>query len=82
MRILCAACTCLVTLLHALGTTPAVQKELLRHADIQTTLNIYTQAASAERRKAASKVVNALWKCKARRDVVRVGTFRKSRVRG
>lgn len=63
------------TLLHALGTTPAVQKELVRHADIQTTLNIYTQAISAEKRKAASKVVNALWK-KAR--VVRTGTSRKS----
>ncbi len=50
------------TLLHALGTTPAVQKELLRHADIQTTLNIYTQAVTAEKRKAASKVVSALWK--------------------
>jgi hypothetical protein len=69
------------TLLHALGTTPAVQKELLRHADIQTTLNIYIQAVSAEKRKAASKVVSALWKCKARR-VVRVGTFRKRSVRG
>jgi integrase len=50
------------TLLHALGTTPAVQKELLRHADIQTTLNIYTQAVSAEKREAASKVVSTLWK--------------------
>jgi integrase len=50
------------TLLHALGTTPAVQKELLRHADIQTTLNVYTQAVSADKREAASKVVNALWK--------------------
>ena len=50
------------TLLHALGTSPAVQKELLRHANIQTTLNIYTQAVSADKREAASKVVNALWK--------------------
>ena len=50
------------TLLHSLGTTPAVQKELLRHADIQTTLNIYTQAVSAEKREAASKVVSTLWK--------------------
>jgi integrase len=50
------------TLLHALGTTPAVQKELLRHADIQTTLNIYTRAVSAEKREAASKVVRELWK--------------------
>ena len=44
------------TLLHALGTTPAVQKELLRHADIQTTLNIYTQAVTSAKREAASKV--------------------------
>jgi integrase len=50
------------TLLHAFGTRPAVQKELLRHADIQTTMNIYTQAIPAEKREAASKVVNALWK--------------------
>jgi integrase len=50
------------TLLHALGTTPAVQKELLRHADIQTTLNLYTHAISADKREAASKVVGVLWK--------------------
>ncbi len=50
------------TLLHALGTAPAVQKELLRHADIQTTMNIYTQAISSEKREAASKLVHALWK--------------------
>ena len=50
------------TLLHALGAKPAVQKELLRHADIQTTLNIYTQAISADKREAASRVVTALWR--------------------
>lgn len=50
------------TLLHAFGTTPAVQKELLRHANIQTTLNVYTQAISADKREAATKVVGALWK--------------------
>ena len=50
------------TLLHALGTTPAVQKELLRHADIQTTLNVYTRAVSADKRQAASKVVDVLWR--------------------
>jgi integrase len=49
------------TQLHALGTAPAVQKELLRHADIQTTLNIYTQAISADKRDAASKVAQRLW---------------------
>jgi integrase len=50
------------TLLHSLGTTPAVQKELLRHANIQTTFNVYTQAVTAEKREAATKVVGALWK--------------------
>ena len=50
------------TLLHALGTLPAVQKELLRHADIQTTMNVYTQAIPAEKREAASKVASVLWK--------------------
>jgi integrase len=48
------------SLLHSLGTKPAVQKELLRHADIQTTLNIYTQAVSSEKREAASLVSKAL----------------------
>ena len=32
------------TLLDALGATPAVQKELMRHSDIQTTINLYAQA--------------------------------------
>lgn len=50
------------TLIHALGTTPAVQKELLRHASIQTTLNLYTQAVSEDKREAALKVVGVLWK--------------------
>jgi integrase len=49
-------------MLHALGTKPAVQKELLRHADIRTTLNIYTLAASAVKREVASKVVKAQWR--------------------
>jgi len=49
------------TLLHGFGATPAVQKELLRHANIQTTLNVYTQAISAEKREAASRVVDALY---------------------
>jgi len=50
------------TLLHALGAAPAVQKELLRHADIHTTLNLYTQAVTSAKREAASKVVDALWR--------------------
>ena len=32
------------TLLHALGVDLKVQQELLRHADVRTTMNIYTQA--------------------------------------
>jgi integrase len=49
------------TLLHAFGTTPAVQKELLRHANIQTTMNVYTQAVSSEKREAAAKIVHVLY---------------------
>ena len=50
------------TLLYTFGTKPAVQKELLRHADIETTLNIYTQAMTPDKREAASRVVSALWR--------------------
>ena len=51
--------------------TPAVQKELLRHADIQTTMNIYTQAVTSAKREAASKVIDILW----RKVIVRTCTF-------
>jgi integrase len=40
------------TLLHSMGTDLAVQKELLRHADIKTTMNIYTQAVASAKPKA------------------------------
>ena len=39
-----------------------VQQELLRHADIQTTMNIYTQAVSEAKRAANSKVVQMVMK--------------------
>ncbi|MFI5110142.1 MAG: tyrosine-type recombinase/integrase [Terriglobales bacterium] len=45
------------TILRQLGIDLKVQEELLRHADIRTTMNIYTQAVSAEKRSAHSKVV-------------------------
>ena len=32
----------------------------MRHADISTTLNVYTQAISVQKREAASKVVKEL----------------------
>jgi site-specific recombinase XerD len=45
------------TMLRSLGVDVKVQQELLRHADIQTTMNIYTQAVSDAKREANSKVV-------------------------
>lgn len=44
------------TLFHALGVDLKVQQELLRHADIRTTMNIYTQAVPTALREANSKV--------------------------
>jgi len=45
------------TMLHAIGTDINVRKELLRHADIATAMNVYTQAVSEAKRDANSKVV-------------------------
>jgi hypothetical protein len=42
-----------------------VQQELLRHANIQTTMNIYTQAVSEQKRAANSKVVEMVLRQKA-----------------
>lgn len=50
------------SLLHQTGAKLAVQKELLRHADISTTMNIYTQAVSADKREAVERVVRVLLK--------------------
>jgi hypothetical protein len=44
-------------MLHSAGTDIKVQQELLRHANIQTAMNIYTQAVSDQKRAANSKVV-------------------------
>ena len=48
------------SILHNAGTNMAVQKELLRHADISTTMNIYTQAASPAKREAVHQVARVL----------------------
>ncbi|HEY1801051.1 MAG TPA: site-specific integrase [Terriglobales bacterium] len=48
------------TLLRANGTDVKVQSELLRHANIQTTLQIYTQAVSDQKRAAHEHVVGQL----------------------
>jgi integrase len=45
------------TMLRALKVDVKVQQELLRHADIRTTLNIYTQAVPEALRTANSRVV-------------------------
>ena len=45
------------TLLRSLEVDVKVQQELLRHADIRTTMNIYTQAVPEALREANSKVV-------------------------
>jgi integrase len=53
------------SLLHEHGTDLKVQQELLRHSDVRTTLNIYTQAVSSAKRAANSKVVQLLLREKA-----------------
>ena len=37
-------------------------RKILRHADIQTTMNIYPQAVTPAKREAASKVADILWR--------------------
>ena len=44
-------------MLRSAGTDIKVQQELLRHANIQTTMNVYTQAVSDQKRAANSKIV-------------------------
>jgi len=45
------------TLLDETGAPMKVQQELMRHASIQTTMNVYGQALSSTKRQANSKVV-------------------------
>jgi hypothetical protein len=37
-----------------------VQQELMRHSDIRTTMNLYTQANSDQKRQAQGKIVQAV----------------------
>jgi integrase len=48
------------TLLRTDGTDVKVQSELLRHSNIGTTLNLYTQAVSEQKRAANGQVVGQL----------------------
>ena len=50
------------TMLRAAGTDIKVQQELLRHSTIQSTMNIYTQAVSEQKRAANGVVVGMLLK--------------------
>ena len=45
------------TLLDETGAPMRVQQELMRHASIQTTMNVYGQAPTSSKRQANSKVV-------------------------
>jgi integrase len=46
--------------LDATGAPLTVQKELMRHASIQTTMNIYGKAMTDSKRHAHSKVVGMI----------------------
>jgi integrase len=48
------------TLLRVLGTDIKIQQSLLRHANITTTMNVYTEAVPEQKREAASKVAAQL----------------------
>jgi integrase len=47
-------------LLHANREDPKVVQELLRHSSIKITMDVYTQAVTAEKRKAQSRVVEMI----------------------
>ncbi len=48
------------SLLHANGEDPKVVQELLRHSSIKVTMDIYTQAVTATKRKAQSRIVEMI----------------------
>lgn len=48
------------TLLRGNGEDIKVQQELMRHADIRTTMNLYTRANSDQKRQAQGKIVQAV----------------------
>jgi hypothetical protein len=54
-------------MLHALGVDLKVQQELLRHVDIRTTMNVYTQAVPPALRETNCKVVRLVIPAQAAR---------------
>ena len=49
------------SLMAALGISPRVAMEILGHAQISTTMNIYTHVAPELQREAADRLGSALW---------------------
>jgi integrase len=47
--------------LHETGAPMKVQQELMRHASIQTTMNVYGRAMTDSKRKANSQVVGLVF---------------------
>ena len=54
--------TRLVRRVHKTGAPMKVQQELMRHASIQTTMNVYGQAMPESKREANGKVVTMVLK--------------------
>jgi integrase len=50
------------TLLNANGENPKVVQELLRHASMKVTTDVYMQAVSPQKREAQSKLVKMVMK--------------------
>ena len=63
-------------MLRQLGVDVKVQQELLRHADIRTTMNVYTQAVSEQKRTAHSSVVRIVLPVKVGSEAQAIGHFR------
>lgn len=63
------------SLLRQLGVDVKVQQELLRHADIRTTMNVYTQAVSEQKRTAHSSVVRMVLPVKIGSELQATGHF-------
>jgi|SRR6202050_1938772 integrase len=62
-------------MLRQLGVDVKVQQELLRHADIRTTMNVYTQAVSEQKRSAHSSVVRIVLPLKTGSESKTTGHF-------
>ena len=62
-------------MLRQLEVDVKVQQELLRHADIRTTMNLYTQAVSEQKRTAHSSVVRMVLPVKVGSESQATGHF-------